>query len=66
LLFEVSFNSRKYIPEDGTRTMPDMTKEEQQSEAGVSKGEPASCTGAEYTVRIQSFSVKLKGLTLLS
>jgi hypothetical protein len=28
LLFEVSFNSRKYIPEDGTRTMPDMTKEE--------------------------------------
>ena len=42
LFFQVSLNSSKHVAEDSPRTVPDMTEEEQQSKASVSKSEPTA------------------------
>jgi len=65
LFFQVSLNSSKHVAEDSPRTVPDMTEEEQQSKASVSKSEPTASRSTENPVRLQSFAIEFKHLTLL-
>ncbi len=41
--------------------MPDVTEEEEQSKHCVSECKPTSWAGAENTIRLQGFPIKLEG-----
>jgi len=60
---EVGVNTGKHVAVQGPRTMPDMTKEEEQRKHRVRIGEPAPGTRPENPVRTQGFAIELERLT---